>query len=312
MKNIAFALACVSVSIVACSSKPSTVAETESSSLGDVHVIYAPPVAETKSPSPCPDDMVLVDGDYCPHAEEICLYNVDINGVRKKGPANDLWSCGEYKYPTRCLSETRVHMRYCIDKYEWPNKEGQVPQDWLTWYDAKRLATAAGKRLCTSHEWTLAAEGPDLHPLPYGDGYHRDKTKCNFDRKYTEVTQTDMFKALGLHGINVMLSKRPDDKESRALRMFLVPSGSMPDCVSDYGVHDMSGNIDEWVVNEASILMACPPEIIAKNQCMNLSYHSGLMGGHVWHVRNNGFSMTTAHYPGFGWYETGARFCLSL
>jgi formylglycine-generating enzyme required for sulfatase activity len=86
----------------------------------------------------------------------------------------------------------------------------------------------------------------------------------------------------------------------------------MPDCHSDYGVYDMAGNIDEWVINEASDIMECPKELIAKNQCMNISYHSGLMGGHVWHVRNASRPMTVAHYPGFGWYETGTRACKDI
>lgn len=252
--------------------------------------------------SACPSDMVEVEGDYCTNLQIECLYNTDLDGNRKKGPGSLAWACGEYKNPTVCKG-SKVHLHFCMDRYEWPNHPGEKPEDWMTWYSAKREVESIGKRLCHAREWALAAEGPNWHPLPYGDGFHRDKTKCNFDRHYEEVTQTDAFKALGLKGINVMQSKSPNDKMSEALRMFLVPSGSMPDCVSDYGVHDMAGNIDELVINDGGSLC----ENRTTGNCI-----SGLMGGHVWHVRNSAFAMTTAHGVNFGWYETGTRACKDI
>lgn len=259
----------------------------------------------------CPNDMVEVEGDFCSNVEQKCLYNVDVDGKREDKPADDTWSCGEFQSPSVCKSDAKVHLHFCMDKYEWPNKPGQIPQDWMTWYDAKKAVESVGKRLCTHREWTLAAEGPDMHPVPYGDGFHRDNTICNFDRHYSDITNTPEFKALNLKGIDVFQSKSPNDAMSQALRMFLVPSGSKPDCVSDYGVHDMAGNIDEFVVNEGGA-MECPPEMRKQGKCMQVSYISGLMGGHIWHVRNASRPMTTAHYPGFGWYETGTRACKDI
>lgn len=248
----------------------------------------AAPNKMAAKPSACPSDMVEVDGDYCPDEEVVCLYNTDNEGNRLPGPGDINKACGEYRNPSRCLVE-KVHMHFCIDKYEYPNKEGQRPQDWMTFFDAQRALESEGKRICTHKEWTLAAEGPNMHPLPYGDGYHRDKSKCNFDNKNP--------------GIDVFQSKHPNDEASQKLRALLVPSGSM-DCVSDFGVHDMSGNIDEWVVNESS-----------QDMCINKTSgncRTGLMGGHIWHVRNASRPMTTAHGAGFSWYETGARGCKSL
>lgn len=266
-------------------------------------VLFTSIIATTSSAQPpaCPSDMVEIEGDYCPHVQETCLYNVDVDGNRSLKPVDNLLSCGEFQQPTICLSGKKIHMHYCIDRYEWPNKEGQKPQDWMTWYDAQKAVKSVGKRLCTSKEWTLAAEGPDMHPLPYGDGFHRDNTICNFDRHYSDVIEMPEYKELKIDKIDVFQSKSPNDVMSQALRIFLVPSGSKPNCASDYGVHDMSGNIDEWVVNESS-----------QDLCVNKSSgncRSGLMGGHVWHVRNASRPMTTAHGAGFGWYETGTRAC---
>jgi sulfatase modifying factor 1 len=245
---------------------------------------------DKEAPEPvnlCPTDMVFVEGNYCPNLQQHCLYNVKIDGSRSTEPASLLWACGEYT-PSTCESKHLVHMKFCIDRYEYPNKEGQLPQDWMTWYDVKRGCESQGKRMCSAHEWILAAEGPHQHPLPYGDGYHRVAGVCNFDR---QMGHLDPAKA-----------KRPDDEMAQQLRAMLVPSGSMPNCASDYGVHDMAGNIDEYVVNEGGV------DICPKGQKCN-NYISGLMGGHIWHVRNASRPITTAHYPNFSWYETGGRCC---
>lgn len=241
----------------------------------------------------CPKGMVEVKGDYCPNLLTTCLYNVDIDGhpvptpeVHGNKDAN-LWACGEFKYPTQCLSKDKdlVHMDFCMDKYEWPNVEGELPEDWLSYYDAKKEIEATGKRLCTANEWTLAAEGPSRKPLPYGDGYHRSKV-CNFDNRMPK-------------GLDVFAAKGPSDRMAVLLRGFLVPSGLMEDCVSDYGVHDMAGNIDEWVFNEHGFTTAEP-------------YISGLKGGHIWHVRNASRSITVSHNMWFNWYETGTRACKDI
>lgn len=275
----------LSLILLACSNKKVENTEVQSAAGSSKTLAAGASVAVS---TPCPADMVEIDGDYCPNEEQVCLYNTDNEGNRLPGPGDAGKACGEYQKPTRCLSG-KVRMHYCIDKFEWPNKEGQRPQDWMSFFDAKKAVESVGKRLCTHKEWTLAAEGPDMHPLPYGDGYHRDKSKCNFDNKNP--------------GIDVFQSKHPNDEASQKLRALLVASGSM-DCVSDFGVHDLSGNIDEWVVNESS-----------QDLCINKTSgncRTGLMGGHIWHVRNASRPMTTAHGAGFSWYETGVRACKDI
>ena len=51
-----------------------------------------------------------------------------------------------------------------------------------------------------------------------------------------------------------------------------VPSGSLPTCVSGFGVYDMPGNVDEWVVSDQA-----PQE---------KSKWAGLKGGAWGHVRS--------------------------
>lgn len=252
---------------------------------------HPPPVAEEMLLSEvraCPNDMVEIKGNYYPVVAQRCLYMVDIKG-QKTNEAPDPYTgrCGEFANPVEPVS-IYVHKHYCIDKYEFPNKEGGIPQDWMTWYDAKNACQSVGKRLCTRSEWTFAAEGPNRHPIPYGDGFHRDKTLCNFDNFFSQIDP----KYGKITGDEILKVSKPDSLVAQGLHSLLVSSGSKPQCVSDWGVHDMSGNIDEWVVNESGH-----------------PYVSGLMGGHVFGVRNASRPMTDAHGPDFGWYETGTRCC---
>jgi len=232
-------------------------------------------------PPVCPDDMVEVEGDYCPQVEETCLQWVDASGrttTDKALTGSEVGRCGAFKQPTRCLSRSLVHKRYCIDRYEHA-EPGEKPSSWLTWYDAKRIAEGENKRLCTQSEWTFACEGPEMQPYPYGDGYHRDPTACNFDNAVPD-------------GLDVFRATSHDSKEAKILDGMLTIGGTRSRCVSPFGVHDQVGNIDEWVINEGGH-----------------PYVSGLMGGHVFGVRSRCRPITIAHAPSFSWYETGARSC---
>ncbi len=62
--------------------------------------------------------------------------------------------------------------------------------------------------------------------------------------------------------------------------------------MSPYGVHDMTGNVDEWVVNESGH-----------------PYKSGLKGGYWGPVRDRCRPMTTAHNEDFAYYQIGFRCC---
>ena len=74
-----------------------------------------------------------------------------------------------------------------------------------------------------------------------------------------------------------------------------VSSGSMP-CISPYGVYDMTGNVDEWVINSSGH-----------------PYKSGLMGGHwVRGARNRCRPETVAHAESTVFYEIGGRCCKDI
>jgi sulfatase modifying factor 1 len=131
---------------------------------------FASASAAPAGPSACPEGMLLVDGSYCPELEVKCLEQF-------YAESNHLWVCLKVQEPTQCLSPTEkeVPMRYCVDKYEFPNRVGERPMVMQNFYQAQVHCAKAGKRVCTEHEWTLACEGPSRKPFPYG--YVRDASE---------------------------------------------------------------------------------------------------------------------------------------
>jgi formylglycine-generating enzyme len=171
----------------------------------------------------CSRGMVLVDGIYCPFVGHRC--------VRYREGVQDV--CEQFGPEVLCEGRLE-HRRFCIDAYEYPNLQGVKPVVMADWTEAMRACAVEGKRLCTVEEWEFACEGPGMWPYPYGA--ERDPTACNIDK----VEEPPDAEALS----------RPDRVAAEVERIDRrVKSGSMPKCVSQFGVYDMTGNVDEWVDN---------------------------------------------------------------
>jgi sulfatase modifying factor 1 len=217
----------------------------------------------------CPADMVEVSGDYCPAVEQRC--------AKWKDPAGTIpRRCAEFAPTGKCQGAT-VKKHYCIDKFEYPNKQGALPVVMKSWVEAQATCKAEGKRLCGESEWTLACEGAERAPYPYGS--KRDAQACNIDKPHPDVNE----RALA----------NPKTRDAEVARLFQgEASGTRDRCVSSYGVFDMTGNVDEWVVNESG-----------------KPYKSGLKGGYWGPVRDRCRPMTTAHGEDFQFYQIGFRCC---
>jgi hypothetical protein len=226
------------------------------------------------SESACAPDMVEVEGDYCPYVEQKCKRWLD--------PATKL-QCAEFETQpmgAKCGMKTQ-HQKFCIDRYEWPNRAGAIPQIMASWVEAKATCEGSGKRLCSDTEWTLACEGPDHQPYPYGEGFERDAQACNIDKPYIWPDPEKVYDPK----TSAAELARLDQRE---------PSGSRASCVSPYGVHDMVGNVDEWVVNVSQF---------------GQPHQSGLKGGYWGPVRTRCRPMTTGHQETFRYYQIGFRCC---
>ncbi|MBL8611024.1 MAG: SUMF1/EgtB/PvdO family nonheme iron enzyme [Myxococcales bacterium] len=170
--------------------------------------------AEGASAGDCPAGMVLVAGSYCPKVAQTCLRWLD-----PPGPYRD-YRCGEYKKPAECLAP-REKKRFCIDREEYVAPGETLPLANQSWTTAGEVCASLGRRLCLESEWQFACEGEDMRPYPYGDGFVRDGSACNIDRNN-----------LG--------------KPGGGLADLRAPVTDYPKCVSVFGVHNMSGNIEEW------------------------------------------------------------------
>jgi sulfatase modifying factor 1 len=226
------------------------------------------------SDASCPPEMVEVEGDYCPYVEQRCLRWLD--------PATKL-QCAEFDHTAssgQCFMKTQ-HQKFCIDRYEWPNKVGVLPQAMASWNEAKSTCESIGKRLCSDTEWTQACEGPSRQPYPYGTGYARDSNACNADKPY-----------IWPHAERVYDPKTSAEELARLDQR--EPSGARSSCVSPYGVHDLVGNVDEWVVNVSQD---------------GQPHKSGLKGGYWGPVRTRCRPMTTGHEETFRYYQIGFRCC---
>ncbi len=254
--------------------------------------------AEEKLPGTsegCPANMVLVNGNYCPEVNQVCLehhdeYNRDEAKKKQKrdqgedvGRSTVSERCLKYKEPSECLSKQRRPMKFCMDRYEWPNKKGDLPALLISWTDAKKECEKIGKRLCTEDEFNFACEGEAM--LPYTYGYERDAKKCNIDRQYRK-REKKLLKYASC------LDKPECKKELEKLDQRL-PAGSLPECVSPFGVYDLNGNINEWVFRPKEK----PPN------------RSGLKGGWWGPVRGRCRPTVGFHKEDDYGYEEGFRCC---
>lgn len=172
--------------------------------------------AAAASQAPCPPEMVLVDGMYCPEARQRCLRYLD--------EGDEFLSrhrCAEFDPKSECVS-AREHRRFCIDRDEYVAPGTELPLGGQSWTMAKELCESLGKRLCFESEWQFACEGEALLPYPYG--FNRNAKLCNHD--LTELEHRGKLRDLRV---------RPEAR---------------PSCLSPFGVRNMVGNVDEWAFRD--------------------------------------------------------------
>jgi len=238
----------------------------------------AAPSEPPAPPAPCPDDMVFVDTVHCPDGPHAKV-GLTCKDSSRNNP-NHLTICAAFTPGQTCrLPERR--QQFCIDRYEYPSVEGGHPPVMVSAYDAAGLCAEQGKRMCFESEWTAACEGPDKLPFPYG--YERSKAHCNIDNRY----------------VHPHLSKvhSHDDRVRGPELLRLdqsVPSGSLESCQSGFGVYDLTGNFDEWVMTEWK---------------RGKSKWAGLKGGAWGHVRNACRPITTSHVSHWSYYFISFRCC---
>lgn len=210
------------------------------------------------STNACPDGMAYVSGDYCPEIEHRCVRWMETGGRYA------YYRCAEYARPAKCISQRRP-MKYCIDRDEYVPPQEHLPASNQSWTRATEVCGSLGKRVCMESEWQFACEGEEMRPYPYG--FVRDADACNADR-------VDIYRPDGK-----LLDLREGPKDH-------------PKCTSPFGVHHLSGNLEEWTTIDGSI----PPRPAMK--------------GAYWQPsRNHCRAAQTAHDRFYNGTETGFRCC---
>ncbi len=198
---------------------------------------------------------------------------------------NDL-NTGNEVDPRRVFVEA-----FYIDKYEVTNEQYAIfltetghrePKFWdnptlndpnqpvvgVNWEDAETYANWAGKRLPTDIEWEKAARSIDGRLCPWGNVY--DPSLGNFDDGGSMDGKFDGF------------TMQPS------------PVGSFPKGVSPYGLHDMSGNVWEWVKSDLLELQNNKGDIANEKSNLTKDITYTIRGG-AW-TNGPGDTRTTVFY----------------
>ncbi|MDP9151186.1 MAG: SUMF1/EgtB/PvdO family nonheme iron enzyme [Myxococcota bacterium] len=206
----------------------------------------------------------------------------------------------------------RVDGRFCIDRYEaslvqsvdgsleaWSpftpppgdhavfarSVPAVVPQAYISAAQAAQACAAVGKRLCQPVEWRAACGGSQGYAYPYGP--RRIPGRCH-DAGVAPMRvfhAAERKKGWGPLELN--------DPRLNQLDGTVAKTGAFADCVNDYGVYDMVGNLHEWTAD--------PNGTFQGGFCLDIDQH-----GEGCAYR------TIAHEYTYHDYSTGFRCCASL
>jgi formylglycine-generating enzyme required for sulfatase activity len=184
-----------------------------------------------------------------------------------------------------CPSDMARIYGTCVDRYEAPNIAGEWPLVMESAVSAEAWCDKRGKRLCAEDEWEHACQGPQGWAYPYGDAH--ETARCADEKAWIDKDESTI----------VMWPEKPAMGEVTRLYQ-ASKSGTYDGCVSGYGVHDMTGNVEEWVVGD-------PKRHHAYEHVLKGCYWSGCYGG----SKPVCTSTNAAHADTFKFYETGFRCC---
>ena len=173
---------------------------------------------------PCPVGMALIQEQFC---MDIFEASVEVFGTNS-------W---EDHSPFHTPSG---------NNFRSASQKDVVPQAHISGESAQTACQNSGKRLCTSEEWLLACQGQEGRIFPYGMTYLSGA--CN-------DTYTDGHPLIHYFGTSegIWDSTHMNDPNINQQPNSLAKTGSFADCVTPEGIHDLHGNLHEWIADESGI-----------------------------------------------------------
>ncbi len=182
---------------------------------------------------------------------------------------------------------------------------GVKPQAFISQREAAAACRNAGKRLCKLTEWYRACIGSQKTVYPYGAKY--EAKRCNVGRPHLLSM---------LHGSSSSRWSYADFNDPRLATTegFLARAGEYEGCTTSEGVHDMVGNLHEWVEDlvDRSLPKKLPVRPVIERRIGRNTGNGIFMGGFFSTTNEHGEGCTyttAAHDPGYHDYSTGFRCC---
>ncbi len=263
----------------------STPADTATASAPPPPSASPAPDAGPDEPRPCPEGMALVQR-FCIDRYEAELVAPDPDGGFLTLPHN-----------RRPPADLRFEARSLPDV---------MPQGYINRVEAAAACKNAGKRLCSMHEWRRACEGRRGTHWPYGA--HAVAGRCNHNKAHLLALR---------YGSDPKRWKYEEQFNDPALDVepgFLARTGEYAGCTTAEDVHDLVGNLHEWVSDSVDA------ELVEKMDAEELDRHpqpwkegNGVFMGGFFSTADQhgpGCTFTTiAHEPRYHDYSIGFRCC---